>query len=85
VSAEHERYWFRAKRYGWGWGCPCAWQGWLVLVVYLALVLGGIPFVQANRGSLLYLGYVLALTVVLLVICWRTGEPPRWRWGKRDA
>jgi hypothetical protein len=22
------RYWFPAKRYGWGWGIPSTWQGW---------------------------------------------------------
>jgi hypothetical protein len=25
------RYWFPAKRYGWGWGLPVTWQGWAVL------------------------------------------------------
>ena len=29
-------------------------------------------------------GWVV-LTVIFLVICWRTGEPPCWRWGKRDV
>jgi len=29
-----KRVWFPAKRYGWGWGLPCAWQGWLVLAAY---------------------------------------------------
>ena len=24
------KYWFPAKRYGWGWGMPNTWQGWLV-------------------------------------------------------
>lgn len=24
-------YWFPAKRYGWGWGLPSSWQGWVVL------------------------------------------------------
>ena len=27
------RYWFPAKRYGWGWGPPQTWQGWVVFVV----------------------------------------------------
>jgi len=75
------RYWFPAKRHGWGWGPPSRWQGWVVLLVYLALVLGGIPWVQASRGSTAYIAYVLILTVVLIAICWRTGEPPRWRRG----
>jgi hypothetical protein len=56
-----------------------------VLIAYLALVLGGIPFLQATRGSAVYFIYLLALTVLLIVVCWLKGEPPRWRWGDRDA
>ena len=84
-SAGARKYWFAAKRYGWGWGPPSAWQGWVVLLTYLALVLGGIPFVQASKGSVVYVAYALLLTVVLIAICWLTGEPPRWRWGGRDV
>jgi hypothetical protein len=53
--------------------------------VYLALVLGGIPFIQASVGSVVYVAYTVALTVPLVAVCWLTGEPPRWRWRKRDA
>lgn len=84
-SAGTSKYWFHAKRYGWGWGLPSAWQGWVVLLGYLALVLAGIPFVQASRGNIIYLAYVAILTAALIAICWLTGEPPRWRWGGRDA
>ena len=78
-------YWFPAKRHGWGWGPPRAWQGRVTLVVYIALVLIGIPFIQASRGSVLYIIYVSVLTAALIGICWLTGEPPRWRRGDRDA
>jgi hypothetical protein len=86
MSANHTRnYWFPAKRYGWGWGPPSAWQGWVVLFGYVVLVLGGIPLVQASSGSGAYLAYVLGLTAALIAVCWFKGEPPRWRWGRRDA
>lgn len=84
-SGDTSKYWFPAKRYGWGWGVPCAWQGWAVLISYLALVFGGIPLIHAVHGAVAYLVYVAALSVALTVICWVTGEPPRWRWGKRDT
>jgi hypothetical protein len=29
------KYWLPAKRYGWGWGVPCAWQGWCVLIAHV--------------------------------------------------
>ena len=84
-SANNPRYWFPAKRYGWGWGLPVSWQGWGVLLVYLALVLGGIPIVQVSRGTFAYVAYVGVLTAILIAICLLTGEPARWRWGDRDA
>ena len=33
-----QRYWFPAKRYGWGWGFPRTWQGRVVLAVYVILI-----------------------------------------------
>ena len=84
-NTEKSKYWFPAKRYGWGWGLPSRWQGWAVLLIYFVLVLAGIPLVQAKVGVVLYLVYASALTVVLIGVCWLTGEPPRWRWGKRDV
>jgi hypothetical protein len=57
----------------------------VVLISYFALVLGGIPFIQVTKGNVLYVAYVSALTVALIAVCWLTGEPPRWRWGGRDA
>jgi hypothetical protein len=54
-------------------------------VAYLALVLGGIPLIQATKGTVVYIAYVLALTVALVTVCWFTGEPPRWHWRGRDA
>jgi len=82
---DDRKYWFPAKRYGWGWGLPSAWQGWVVLIAYFVLVVGGIPLVQATHGDIAFVAYIVVLTVVLIAICWRTGEPPRWRWGKRDG
>jgi hypothetical protein len=83
-SPNHPKYWFPAKRYGWGWGLPTTWQGWCVLAVYLALIIVGIPALQAPKGNLIYIAYVLGATAVFVVICRLKGEPPRWRWGDRD-
>ncbi|HEU4624688.1 MAG TPA: hypothetical protein VFS52_08015 [Steroidobacteraceae bacterium] len=79
------KYWFPAKRYGWGWGLPCTWQGWVVLTTYLALVFAGIPLIQVTKGDITYFAYLIALTALLIVVCRLKGEPPRWRWGDRDG
>jgi hypothetical protein len=84
-SANVPKFWFHAKRYGWGWGLPAAWQGWVVLIMYVTLVLGGIPLIHATQGNVVYLAYLVALTVAFIAICWLTGEPPGGRSGKRDV
>ena len=38
ATPDPPRYWFPAKTYGWGWGLPRTWEGWVVLGVYLALL-----------------------------------------------
>jgi lipoprotein signal peptidase len=75
------KYWFRAKRYGWGWGLPSSWQGWVVLAVFVvSLIVGGIVFPpNTERWSFTVLAIVLG--GLLVVVCWLKGEPPRWRWG----
>jgi hypothetical protein len=83
--ADTPKYWFHAKRYGWGWGLPAAWQGWVVFAAYVALVVGGIRFVHAVHGDLVYGTYVVVLTAALVAICWLKGEPPGWRWGGRES
>ncbi len=79
--AGEPRYWFPAKRYGWGWGLPCAWQGWVVYAVFFGLVFAGVPWLLPSRGPLAFILYVVLLCVLLTAVCWAKGEPPRWRWG----
>ena len=44
-----EKYWFPAKRYGYGWGLPNAWQGRLVFLGYLAAVLLSCVFLERRE------------------------------------
>lgn len=80
--ADEPRYWFPAKRYGWGWGLPVAWQGWLVLAVFFVLLAAGAVLLLPSRGQLAFIAYVAVLCVLLVAVCWAKGEPPRWRWGE---
>ncbi len=76
--------WFPAKTYGFGWGLPCAWQGWVVLLGYIALTVGTIFLFQPEAHPIPFTACVATLSITLLVICWWKGEPLAWRWGKRD-
>src|ERR1700720_3484460 len=41
MNTNNPRYWFRAKRYGLGWGLPLVWQGWVFLLAWIVAVLVG--------------------------------------------
>jgi hypothetical protein len=73
--------WFPAKQYGWGWGMPVAWQGWAVLTVWIGLVAAGASFL-AGRNWVGFAIFMALMVALLIGICYATGEPPRWRWGK---
>jgi hypothetical protein len=72
-------YWFPAKKFGWGWGLPVCWQGWLVMAIWLLLIIAG--FWLPLKGPF-FTWYGVAVTVLLLVVFAIKGEKPRWRSGK---
>ena len=76
-----QHYWFPAKRYGWGWGAPTAWQGWAVLALYFALFAAGAIAFALTTSLAAFIAWAVALNLALVAICWWKGEPPRWRWG----
>ena len=83
MPTDSKDYWFPAKRYGWGWGLPARWQGWVVLAIYAVLLAAGIVGLRPGRASSIgFVVYVVGVSVLLVLVCWWKGEPPRWRWGK---
>ncbi|WP_395064976.1 hypothetical protein [Paraburkholderia silvatlantica] len=76
------KYWFRVKRYGWGWGLPLTWQGWVVLAVYVLSISLVAVFFEPHRHPFAFAAFVILATLALSVVCWLKGEPARWRWGK---
>ncbi|MCU0754905.1 MAG: hypothetical protein MUE46_07245 [Xanthomonadales bacterium] len=81
MSKPAPRYWFRAKRYGWGWGLPCSWEGWLVNAAYAALLLLAFLVIDPDRNPVPFVATVVLLSLAMIGMCWWKGEPPRWRWG----
>jgi len=79
-----ERYWFRAKRYGWGWGLPATWEGWLFTLAWLAVTLSVTLWLGSIGHTTYTYGFLILMLVVLLIVCFTKGEPPRWRWGGKD-
>ena len=77
-------YWFPAKRYGWGWGLPQRPQGWAVLAVYAVAMAATVWLLPPTANELGFIASVALLSAALTLVCWLTGEPPRWRWGERS-
>lgn len=79
-----EHLWFKRKLYGWGW-TPATWQGWMVLLIWLVLVLFFAFTIDKNSSiSEIIFTFILPialLTVILIGICYKFGEKPRWQWG----
>jgi hypothetical protein len=78
-----QKYWFPAKRYGWGWGLPTAWQGWVVFGVFFVFVGAGAVVLLPHYNPVVFVAYSVFLCIVLVGICWLKGEPPSWRWGDK--
>jgi hypothetical protein len=77
------REWFAPKRYGYGSGLPISWQGWAVMIVYVALL--GLSSFLVDQSKTAYFSIVAILTSALIVICARTTRGGwRWRWGEED-
>jgi len=85
MTTPPKNYWFPVKTYGWGWGCPNCWQGWVVILAYVVLLGGGALVIEhSKRFAQFFTFYSVALSVVLVAVCWGKVEPPRWQWGGND-
>jgi hypothetical protein len=84
MSANRPRYWFRAKRYGLGWGLPLAWQGWVFFFSWLLIFSLGIRFLTPGSAPM-RLAFTALMVVLLVVICFWKGEPAGRRWNRGDG
>ena len=79
--------WFAPKRFGLGSGLPIRWQGWALIVGYVALLLLVKWLDDSGDGRLRTLGFalfVVATAVVFSISARRTRGGWKWRWGKSD-
>jgi hypothetical protein len=75
------RYWFPAKRIGWGWGPANTWQGWAASGLWAVVLIVGIFEIPFHRRVAAQIAFVLAMVGLYILICYWKGEPPRWRRG----
>lgn len=73
--------WFAPKRFGYGAGLPIAWQGWVLLALYLGVMIGG-ALLLATTSPLAFFGIATVATVLVVLIAARkTRGGWRWRGG----
>jgi len=81
-------YWFKRKLYGFGW-VPATKQGWGVLALFGLFVVGislwAETSVSHDQATSHVIVPLLLATALFLLVTYRTGEPLRWQWGKRDG
>ncbi len=79
--------WFAPKRIGYGSGLPIAWQGWVLLGAYIAVVasLSLLLRPPSEVGYALWaIGVAAATSGFLLIVRKRTRGGWRWRSGGSD-
>jgi hypothetical protein len=54
-----------------------------VLILWLAAVMLGLRYLIPHTPYA-HLAFTISMVGVLLIICYKKGEPPRWRFGGRD-
>lgn len=78
--------WFVTKTYGWGW-VPATWQGWAVTALYIVFITWDGARLESAASPMSnvfpFVARVFLATIILLGICFLTGEKPRWRWGTK--
>ncbi|MBL8030598.1 MAG: hypothetical protein JNN11_05120 [Candidatus Doudnabacteria bacterium] len=82
-----EGYWFKRKLYGYGW-VPVRWQGWVTISVWLLLVIVfSLTLDESSPPREVVFTFVMPmvfLTGLLIRICYKKGEKPRWQWGLNE-
>jgi len=76
---KNNKIWFKRKLYGWGW-TPVTWEGWAVLLGWLILFIFSVSKVDHEGVKNIWVAF--AFTGILIYICYKKGEKPRWQWGK---
>ncbi|MFA6392897.1 MAG: hypothetical protein WCW54_02345 [Candidatus Paceibacterota bacterium] len=77
---KNNKLWFRRKLYGWGW-TPTTWEGWAVVFVWAVIFISIMS--KMDHEGLKNIFFAIVSVALLIFICYKKGEKPRWQWGKR--
>lgn len=88
-TKDKQQYWFKTKKYGWGWGMPANRKGWIAFLVFIAVWLVALLGLLGPYGTeqpsvtaaTLFAVIIIADVLALVYVSFKYGEPPKWRWG----
>ncbi|MFM2021721.1 MAG: hypothetical protein RJB02_1429 [Pseudomonadota bacterium] len=76
--------WFRAKRFGYGAGLPFKWQGWVLLLSHMAMIVG-LSLLLADRPLVMLPAILIIALAPMPVYAARTEGGWKWRRGGRGS
>ena len=75
--------WFVPKRYGVGAGLPIAWQGWVILILFVGISLAAGVLV-GDRPLIFFSILVPTMALFMIIVARTTKGGWRWRWGDKE-
>ncbi|HAS6165831.1 TPA: hypothetical protein RQK97_002805 [Vibrio vulnificus] len=79
---KNKTVWFAKRRYGWGWGVPTTWQGWMVLGSYCVALYITSSYFHPQSEPFTWALCIVIQTALLIAFCYWKGERPSWSWGE---
>lgn len=76
--------WFNPKRFGYGVGLPCSWEGWAVLAAFVGVIIGDAYILDDAQWRLRAAIGLVASVALLVIVVAKTRGGWRWRWGKGE-
>jgi len=85
-----QKFWFKPKRYGYGF-YPISWEGWLSVLCYLAVLFLAAYTnnlfsceISTKEGMRFIFDLILITTIASLLFYPKTKGPLKWNWGREN-
>lgn len=76
--------WFAPKRFGFGAGLPIAWQGWVLIATWAAVVFVTMALLAPRHPTLAFIMVVILSIPMLVITARHTRGGWKWRWGGEE-
>ena len=78
-NQDNDGAWFLPKRFGYGAGLPIAWQGWMVVAIHVAVIVGGALLLRSQAAATIAWALLAGLLPLPLYAA-KTRGGWKWRW-----